>query len=59
LRTLNHAWKNFWQTFLFRILKTDFFFNNDQSAGSIVKNYREITLKNSGLLISSVLEINL
>jgi hypothetical protein len=56
LRALNHLWKKYWQTFLFRILKT--VLNNGRSAGNIVKNWREITLKNSRLLISAALNIN-
>jgi hypothetical protein len=48
--------KKFWQAFLFRILKT--VLNNCRSAGSILKNWREFTLKNSRLLISAAFEIN-
>jgi hypothetical protein len=43
-------------TFLFRILKT--VLNNGQSAGNIVKNWREITFKNSRLSISASLKIH-
>jgi hypothetical protein len=43
LRTLNHLWKKFWLTFLFRILKI--IYNNGWSTGNIVMNWREIKKK--------------
>jgi hypothetical protein len=48
--------RKFWQTFLFRILKT--VLKSCRSAGNSVKNWREINLKNSRLLISTALKIN-
>jgi hypothetical protein len=47
--------KNFWQTFVFRILKT--VLDNGRSAGNIVKKWREITLKYSRLLTSASVKI--
>jgi hypothetical protein len=44
-------------TFFFRIFKT--VLNSGRSAGNILKNWREITLKNSMLLISAALKIHL
>jgi hypothetical protein len=41
--------------FMFRILKT--VLNNGRSAGNIIKNWREIILKNSMLQISAALNI--
>jgi hypothetical protein len=49
-------WENV-DRFLFRILKT--VFNNGQSTGNTVKNWREITMKNSRLVVSGALKINL
>jgi transposase len=48
--------KNFLPTLLFRNLKTAL--DNCRIPGNIVKNWREIPLKNSRLLISAVLKIN-
>jgi hypothetical protein len=48
--------KIFQQIFLFRISKT--VLNNGRCAGNGVKNWREIALKNSGLIISEALKIN-
>jgi hypothetical protein len=56
LRTLNHLREKIVRTILFRILKS--ILNNGRSAGNTVKNWREITLKNSRFLISAVLKIN-
>jgi hypothetical protein len=44
------------QAFLFRILRT--VLNNGQCAENTVKNWREIILKNSRLLISAALKIH-
>jgi hypothetical protein len=54
---IKSSMKKFLQTFLFRILKS--VLNNERSNGNTVKNWRQITLKNSRLLISAVLKINL
>jgi hypothetical protein len=54
---LNHLWKKkCWQTFQFRILKSVLY--NRQSARNNIKNWREITSKNSRFLIAAVLKIN-
>jgi hypothetical protein len=42
------------ETFLFRSLKT--VLNSGRSAGNIVKNWKEISLKKSRLLISAALK---
>jgi hypothetical protein len=47
--------KKNWQTFLCRILKT--VLNNGRSAGNIVKDWGEIILKNSRLLMPAALKI--
>jgi hypothetical protein len=54
LRTSNYLWTKFWQTF-FVILRM--VLNNGRSAENIIKNMKEIILKNSGLLVSAACKI--